>query len=89
MRKTVLAVAVAVLALAGCSKAAPDLKACEAAMSKQLAAGMASQAAGQTPATGTRPPECAGVSDKDLQDIAGRVMETAIGDQMSSAFPTP
>lgn len=73
----------AVLVLAGCSSAstvtAPDLAACDRAMRAQDAA----TAAGG--ATATRPPECAGVGDTDLQRLAS----SALADAVSSSLAVP
>lgn len=69
-----LAVAlIGVLLLAGCGNK-PDPTACEQAMRKQLAAAQA------TGAKGTKPKECEGLSDAQLQQIGEKV----IGDSFST-----
>lgn len=72
--------AVAVLSgalLAGCGGGSggsgPDLAACKDAMRAQYAAAQSSGA------TGSRPAECRGVSDADLQRIAGEIVGEQLG----------
>lgn len=47
----------------------PDIAACRTAMKRQL------QQALSSGATGSRPPECKGVSDEELQRIAVEILE--------------
>jgi len=59
--------------LAGCSSE-PDLAACEDAMREQFSESMSEPSA----AEGERPEECEGVSDADLEEIAGNVIADAL-----------
>lgn len=68
--------------LAGCGDK-PDAAACEQAMRKQLSAGIEAQQNG-TQTTGTKPPECNGLSDAELQ----RIGEKVLGDQLGTT-PSP
>ena len=73
MRRTLAAAAALALLvpLAACSSSdstSGDPAACKSAMEKQLSDAIA------TGATGTRPPECAGVSDAELQRIATEIL---------------
>jgi PBP1b-binding outer membrane lipoprotein LpoB len=54
------------------TKAGADKASCEKAMRAQLA-----RATDPAAPSGTRPPECAGVSDGDLQEIAMRLLSDA------------
>jgi hypothetical protein len=68
------------LLLAGCG-GSPDLAACKQAMQKQLAAGIAHPGG---PA-GTKPKECGGVSDADLE----RLGKEALSEQLGGTPTTP
>lgn len=70
-RLTAVAVGVALL-LSGCGNK-PDPAACEQAMRKQLAAAQA------TGAKGTKPKECEGLSDAQLQQIGEKVIGDSFG----------
>lgn len=73
----IIATAVAVIAVVliaflatGSGSNGPDPAACKRAMQRQFDYGMSHPKA---PA-GTRPPECQGVSDKDVQRFAGEII---------------
>ena len=55
----------------------PDLAACEQAMRDQFAASMDALESGQTPEEGSQPPECEGVSDQQLEEIANKLIGEA------------
>jgi hypothetical protein len=73
-RLPVLLVGIALL-LAGCGDK-PDAVACEQAMRKQLSAGIE---AGGTGTPGTKPAECNGLSDAELQRIGTKVLGEQLG----------
>lgn len=77
------------ISLAGCADDGPDLAACEEAMRQQLATGIEQ---GDAAPEGTKPAECEGVSDADLEAIGGRVIreafEQGLSDTFASAFPS-
>lgn len=63
----------ALVLVAACGGGEPDLAACEDAMRAQFDAAMADPNAEE----GTRPAECDGVSDADLERIAGEIIGDA------------
>jgi hypothetical protein len=58
------------LSASGSSSGKPDLPACKAAMRSQFQYGMSHPDAPE----GTRPAECRGVNDEDLQRFASEIM---------------
>lgn len=68
-----LGAAALALALSGCGGNEPDLAACEDAMRDQFAEALADPNAEE----GTRPAECQGVSDADLERIATEIIGEA------------
>ena len=82
-RRVIGAVAVVLAAagcLTGCGGDKPDLAACKAAVREQLAKGISDPNAPK----GTKPKECEGVSDADLERIGTEVLGEVFG-----GTPTP
>ncbi len=78
-RIPLLILAVALL-LAGCG-GKPDAAACEQALRKQFATAME---AGDNATPGTKPPECNGLSDAELEKLGRKVL----GEEMSKQLGT-
>jgi len=75
----VSAAVIAYVALSPGISSGPDPAACKAAMDKQFAYGISHP---DGPA-GSRPKECKGVSDKDLQRFASEIMESYLNGSSS------
>jgi hypothetical protein len=76
----------AVVYLVSCGSAGrPDRGACRAAMSAQFDAAIANPDGPE----GTKPRACEGISDQDLTQIAGELIEEKMVGVLSSAWPTP
>lgn len=62
-----------------------NLAACKVAMQRQFTQAMANP----NGPTATRPPECVGVSDADVEKIANDLLSSAFGDASLAAFHMP
>ena len=85
--RPILAIAIVLafgLGACGSSSSKPDPAACETAMAAQLASAQTNPG----PSPSSRPAQCAGLSDAQLQTIGTKVMNQAVEQGFASAFPT-
>lgn len=68
MKRTAALALLTMTALVGCGDDGPDIKACEQAMRQQF------EEAASSGAEGERPGECDGVSDAELERLAGEII---------------